>query len=348
MAKRPEDRYQHPTEMLADLEALLATISGDNVTLPSRSGTHAQPPTAPPTVASASESIVASKPMRSLMAVASAALVLAAIALFFVARRPPGEPVAVGAAGVAGAVPAAAVVPAGQPIRVGILHSTSGTMAESESPVVDATLLAIRELNEAGGVLGRPVEAVVRDGRSDPEVFAKEARQLLAEDKISTVFGCWTSASRKTVEPIFERHDGLLFYPVQYEGLEECPNVVYLGATPNQQIIPAVRWAFAFLGKRRFFLVGSDYVFPRAANAIISDTLDEMNAEVVGEAYLPMGSYDVKPVVEQIIVQPRRTSFSTRSTAAPIRRSSKNCAPPASRPSSCPLSPSASASRNCG
>ncbi len=174
-------------------------------------------------------------------------------------------------------------------------------MAESESPVVDATLLAIRELNEAGGVLGRPVEAVLRDGRSDPEVFAKEARQLLTEDKISTVFGCWTSASRKTVEPIFERHDGLLFYPVQYEGLEESPNVVYLGATPNQQIIPAVRWAFAFLGKRRFFLVGSDYVFPRAANAIIGDTLDDMSAEAVGEAYLPMGSYDVKPVIEQIL-----------------------------------------------
>ena len=120
------------------------------------------------------------------------------------------------------------------------------------------------------------------------------------------MFGCWTSASRKTVEPIFERHDGLLVYPVQYEGLEESPNVVYLGATPNQQIVPAVRWAFAFLGKRRFFLVGSDYVFPRAANAIIRDTLAELNAEVVGEDYLPLGSYDVKPVVEQDRRQPGR------------------------------------------
>jgi urea transport system substrate-binding protein len=174
-------------------------------------------------------------------------------------------------------------------------------MAESETPVVDAVHLAVRELNDAGGVLGRPVEAVVRDGRSEPEVFAEQARKLLTDEKIKTIFGCWTSNSRKTVIPILERHGGLLVYPVQYEGLGQSPHVVYLGATPNQQIIPAVRWAFAFLGKRRFFLVGSDYVFPRAANAIIHDTLQEMGAEVVGEAYLPMGTFAVTDVVREIL-----------------------------------------------
>ncbi len=192
-------------------------------------------------------------------------------------------------------------LPDGRPIRVGVLHSLTGNMEESESPVVDATLLAIDELNQAGGVLGRPIEAIVRDGRSDPQVFAEEARRLLVDEKVCTVFGCWTSASRKTVVPIFERHANLLVYPVQYEGLEESPNVVYLGATPNQQIIPALRWAFAFQRKRKFFLVGSDYVFPRTAGAIIRDELGELGAEIVGEEYLPLGSYAVDPVVEKIV-----------------------------------------------
>jgi urea transport system substrate-binding protein len=184
---------------------------------------------------------------------------------------------------------------------VGILHSLTGTMAHSESPVVDAALLAIDQVNEAGGVLGRPVEAIVADGRSDSDVFAREARRLIEQDEVCTVFGCWTSASRKTVVPIFEELDHLLVYPVQYEGIEESPNVIYTGAAPNQQIIPAVKWAYAFDNRRRFFLVGSDYVFPRVAHEIIKDQLQELGAELAGEAYLPLGSSDVQAVVDEIV-----------------------------------------------
>ena len=188
---------------------------------------------------------------------------------------------------------------AARPIVVGVLHSLTGSMAASETPVVDGVLLAIEELNEAGGVLGRPVEPVVVDGRSDAETFAREAERLIARERVVTVFGCWTSASRKTVKPVFERHDHLLVYPVQYEGLEQSPNIVYTGAAPNQQIIPAIKWSFDHLGQR-FFLVGSDYVFPRTANAIIRDQVTAMGGAVVGEEYLPLGSQNVGAVVAAI------------------------------------------------
>ena len=190
------------------------------------------------------------------------------------------------------------------PIKVGVLHSLTGTMAMSEKAVVDATLLAIEELNEGGGLLGQKITPVVADGRSDWPTFAREAERLITREKVSVVFGCWTSASRKTVKPVFERHDHLLFYPVQYEGLERSPNIVYTGAAPNQQIIPAVKWAHDNLGKR-FFLVASDYVFPRAANEIIRDQTAALGAQIVGEQYVPLGSRKVKHVVDKIVeVQP--------------------------------------------
>ncbi len=191
--------------------------------------------------------------------------------------------------------------PSGDPIKVGVLHSRTGTMAISERAVIDATLLAIDELNENGGVLGRPVVAVVEDGESDGPTFAAKADKLITQDKVSAIFGCWTSASRKTVLPVVEKHDHLLFYPVQYEGLEQSPNIIYTGAAPNQQIIPAVKWAVTAKNKKKFFLVGSDYVFPRCANAIIRDTAASLNAEVVGEEYLLLGSSDVAEIVRKIV-----------------------------------------------
>ncbi len=187
-----------------------------------------------------------------------------------------------------------------RPIKIGILHSLTGTMAISESSVRDATLLAIEELNAAGGVLGRRLEPVVADGRSDWPVFAREAERLIAQEKVAVVFGCWTSASRKTVKPVFERLDGLLFYPVQYEGLEQSPNIVYTGAAPNQQIIPAVKWSFDHLGKR-FFLVGSDYVFPRTANAIIKAQVTALGGEIVGEEYLLLGDVSAEKIAQKIV-----------------------------------------------
>ena len=184
-------------------------------------------------------------------------------------------------------------------IKVGVLHSLTGTMAISERPVVDATLMAIEQINEEGGLLGRKVEAVVADGRSEGAVFASEAARLIAEEKVSAVFGCWTSASRKAVKPVFEVEDHLLFYPVQYEGLEESANIIYTGAAPNQQILPAVKWCLDNVGNR-FYLVGSDYVFPRAANAIIKSHVIALGGSVVGEEYVLLGSSEVSNLVHRI------------------------------------------------
>ena len=185
-------------------------------------------------------------------------------------------------------------------IRVGVLHSLTGTMAISEVSVVNATLLAMEEINARGGVNGRRIEALVRDGESDGIIFAREAERLIAEDRVEVVFGCWTSDCRRTVRPVFERHDHLLFYPVQYEGIELSPNIVYTGAAPNQQIIPAVKWAMDNLGDR-FYLVGSDYVFPHTANAIIRDQVQSLRGHILGEAYVLLGSAEVEAIADEIV-----------------------------------------------
>ncbi|MCC3570548.1 MAG: urea ABC transporter substrate-binding protein [Microcoleus sp. PH2017_40_RAT_O_B] len=187
-----------------------------------------------------------------------------------------------------------------EPIKIGVLHSLTGTMSISEISVKDATLLAVEEINAAGGVLGRPLEAVIADGASDLQTFAQKAKQLLQESQVAVVFGCWTSASRKAVLPAFEYGNGLLFYPVQYEGLEQCPNIFYTGAAPNQQIVPGVNYLLA-QGKRKIFLLGSDYIFPRTANLIVKAQLAALGGELAGEVYLPLGSREVDEAIAHIL-----------------------------------------------
>ncbi len=188
---------------------------------------------------------------------------------------------------------------AGEEIKVGILHSLSGTMAISEVSVKDSEMMAIDEINAKGGVLGKKIVPVVEDGASDWPTFAEKARKLISEDKVATVFGGWTSSSRKAMLPVFEELNGLLWYPVQYEGLESSPNIFYTGATTNQQIVPAVTWLLENKGKK-FYLLGSDYVFPRTANKIIKEQLKVEGGELSGEEYTPLGHTDYATIISKI------------------------------------------------
>jgi urea transport system substrate-binding protein len=297
LAKKRAQRFAVPAEVAAALEPCTAGcdvscfLTCGMVQPGSRQGGGAAPP------------LGAHNPQTRRRWLAGALTLLAAGAAGGVSvylSHPAGQPAGRNAAG--SSRPTATPGPTSRrPIRVGVLHSLTGTMAISEKPVVDATLLAIDELNERGGLLGRRVEAVVEDGASHGPTFARLAEKLITQDAVCTLFGCWTSASRKLVKPIVEARDHLLFYPVQYEGLELSPNIVYLGAAPNQQIIPAVQWCCAFLNKKRLFLVGSDYVFPRCANAIIRDVATGLGAEVVGEEYVLLGSQDVTEAVKKIV-----------------------------------------------
>ncbi len=186
-----------------------------------------------------------------------------------------------------------------QSIRIGILHSLSGTMAKSERPLVDTLLMTIDEINEKGGLLDRQLEGIIVDTRSEDKYAAQEAERLILEEKVDVIFGCWTSTCRKAVKPIVEKYNHILFYPVQYEGLEQSKNIIYTGSAPNQQIIPGTIWALANLG-RRIYLVGSDYIFPRTANFIIRDIVNAKGGEIVGEQYQPLGSNDFEDIMSQI------------------------------------------------
>jgi urea transport system substrate-binding protein len=188
-----------------------------------------------------------------------------------------------------------------RPIVVGVLHSETGPMAVSERSMIDAEVLAFEQINRAGGLLGRPVRWVIADGASDWPTFARQAERLIREEDVGVIFGCWTSACRKGVLPVVEAADHLLLYPMAYEGLEQSPNIVYTGAAPNQQITPAIQWCHELLGARRFFLVGSDYVWPHCVNAIAKDQLAGLGAVLAGEAYLPFGSTDADDLARRIV-----------------------------------------------
>ncbi len=200
------------------------------------------------------------------------------------------------------------------PIKVGILHSLTGTMAISEKSLMEVEQMAIKEINAAGGVMGRQVVAIVEDPESKfTTVFPDKAKKLLLSDKVAAVFGCWTSVSRKNVLPVFEENNGLLFYPVQYEGNESSKNVVYSGAAPNQQILPAVEWLMSAAGgsKKKFYLLGTDYVFPRTANLIIVKYLQSKGLQPVEEKYTPFGYNDYASIVQDIKSKAPDVIFST-------------------------------------
>jgi urea transport system substrate-binding protein len=187
----------------------------------------------------------------------------------------------------------------GDTVKIGFLNSLSGTMAISEKTVYDSLSLAAQEINDAGGVLGKQLEVVSEDGQSEPTVFAEKAQKLISSDCVAAVFGGWTSASRKAMLPVFESNDSLLFYPVQYEGLEASPNIFYTGATTNQQIIPGLDY-LKEQGVTKLFLVGSDYVFPRTANKIINAYAAANDIEIVGEEYAPLGHTDFVTIVGKL------------------------------------------------
>ncbi|WP_277208669.1 urea ABC transporter substrate-binding protein [Isoptericola croceus] len=187
----------------------------------------------------------------------------------------------------------------GDTVKIGFLNSLSGTMAISEQTVHDSLQLAAAEINADGGVLGKELEIVTEDGQSEPTVFAEKATKLITSDCVAAVFGGWTSASRKAMLPVFESQDSLLFYPVQYEGLEASPNIFYTGATTNQQIVPALDY-LAEQGVESLFLVGSDYVFPRTANKIINAYAAAHDIDVVGEEYAPLGHTDFSTIVNKV------------------------------------------------
>ncbi|MCQ9379199.1 urea ABC transporter substrate-binding protein [Methyloversatilis sp. XJ19-49] len=184
-------------------------------------------------------------------------------------------------------------------VKVGILHSLTGTIALAEASVVDAEKLAIDEINAAGGVLGKKIVPVVEDGASDWPTFAEKARKLLGQDKVAAVFGCYTSASRKAVLPVFEQAKGLLYYPTYYEGQEQSPNILYTAHEATQQCVQGCNWLLENRGKT-FYLIGSDYIWPRVTNKIARPTIVKGGGSVLGEEYMPLGSTSFGSTINKI------------------------------------------------
>jgi len=186
-------------------------------------------------------------------------------------------------------------------VTVGILHSVTGTMAISETGSVQAEKLAIEQINASGGVLGRKIKFIQEDGASDWPTFAEKAKKLLVNDKVASVMGCWTSASRKAVLPVFEQYNGMLYYPTFYEGLEESKNVIYTGQEATQQIIAGLDWVAKEKGAKTFYLLGSDYIWPRTSNKIARKHIENhLKTKVVGEEYFPLGHTQFNSVINKI------------------------------------------------
>jgi urea transport system substrate-binding protein len=191
-------------------------------------------------------------------------------------------------------------------VTVGQLHSITGTMAISETGSVEAERLAIKQINEMGGILGRQIKVVQEDGASDWPTFAEKAKKLIIQDKVAAVFGCWTSASRKAVLPIFEKENNMLYYPTFYEGLEASKNVVYTGQEATQQIIFGLDWAYENLGARTFYLIGSDYIWPRTSMKIARNHIERVlkkkdpSCMVVGEEYYPLGHTNFRSLINKV------------------------------------------------
>jgi len=203
----------------------------------------------------------------------------------------------------AGAVPAPFIWPKGaqaaDTVRVGILHSLTGTIAIAEKSVVDAEMLAIDEINKSGGVMGQKIEPIIEDGASDWPTFAEKARKLMEKDKVAAVMGCYTSASRKAVLPVFEKLKGLLYYPTYYEGLEMSPNIMYTAQEATQSVIAAMEWLYANKGKT-FYMIGSDYIWPRTTIKIAKATLTRLGGKLVGEGYYPLGHIEFSSEINKI------------------------------------------------
>lgn len=185
-------------------------------------------------------------------------------------------------------------------VTVGILHSVTGTMAISETGSVQAEKLAIKQINDMGGVLGRKINYIQEDGASDWPTFAEKSKKLLVNDKVAAVFGCWTSASRKAVLPVFEQYNGMLYYPTFYEGLEQSPNVIYTGQEATQQILAGIDWVVKEKDAKTFYLLGSDYIWPRTSNKIARKHIEKLGLKVVGEEYYPLGHTQFNSVINKI------------------------------------------------
>lgn len=185
-------------------------------------------------------------------------------------------------------------------VTVGILHSVTGTMSISETGSVQAEKLAIEQINATGGVLGRKIKFIQEDGASDWPTFAEKSKKLLVKDRVAAVFGCWTSASRKAVLPVFEQYNGMLYYPTFYEGLEQSPNVIYTGQEATQQIIAGIDWVVKEKGAKKFFLLGSDYIWPRTSNKIARKHIEKLGLKVVGEEYYPLGHTQFNSVINKM------------------------------------------------